>query len=338
MSNYYRPRALGGFGLFPPAIKTLIIINVSVFLFEFLFGSYGFGRTTIDYIFRNYLYLIPYDFHTSLNEFAQSGRYQEALYINKLYPDAIFLPWQLITYQFLHGDFFHIFFNLFALWMFGIELETLWGTKKFIIFYLLCGIGAGLTQVFISPLLDNVLVALPFFSASQIALPTVGASGSVFGILLAFGLTYPDRPIFMFPLFFPIPAKYFVMIYAGMSVVLGVSSSGDGVAHFAHLGGALSGFLLIKFGDKLGIYSLFRRKQEYIGSTYQAYEKNVFKTDFIKDPEPKRTNSPKNFVMVNGEIIPQAKIDELLDKISATGYQNLSEDEKQLLVELSKKL
>jgi membrane associated rhomboid family serine protease len=337
MSNYYRPRGLGGFGLFPPIIKSLIIINLAVFLFEMLFGSYGFGKLTIDYIFRNFLYLIPFDFHNSLNTIANMGRAQEAIYLFKSYPDAIFMPWQLITYQFLHGDFMHIFFNLFALWMFGVELETLWGSKKFLIFYLLCGIGAGLTQVFISPFLGSILSVFPFFDNAQIALPTVGASGSIFGILLAFGFTFPDRPIFMFPLFFPIPAKFFVLIYAIMSFVLGASSTDDGVAHFAHLGGAASGLILLKFGDKWGLFKLFRKKRSNTNS-YQYFEKEAQKPNFKSNYEPKIVNDAKNFIMINGEIVPQSKVDEILDKISATGYQNLTEAEKTLLVELSKRL
>ncbi|MFN3306546.1 MAG: rhomboid family intramembrane serine protease, partial [Candidatus Kapaibacteriota bacterium] len=139
-----------------------------------------------------------------------------------------------------------MFFNLFALWMFGVELETIWGSRKFLTFYILSGVGAGLFQLFIAPLFSEPL-------------PTIGASGAVFGVLAAFGFTFPNRPVFMFPIFIPIPAKFFVIFYAGLAFLLGVTGSAGNVAHIAHLGGAFTGFILFKFGDQLGIYRLINR-------------------------------------------------------------------------------
>jgi membrane associated rhomboid family serine protease len=306
MANNYRFRGFGGKGLLPPMIKALLIINVLVFVGQtFVLSMFRMGDYSIGDLFFYYFALYPIGEHSH------------------------FIIWQLITYQFMHGGIWHIFFNMLALWMFGIELEQSWGSKKFLIFYLLCGIGAGITQLFISPL----------FSSPA---PTIGASGAIYGILLAFGLTFPDRPIFMFPFFIPIPAKYFVLIFAGISLIMGFSAN-DGVAHFAHLGGAATGFLLLKFGDKAGIYGLsgklFSRKPKatvYSNTSYTSkpgdYQSNWHTGSFGKNA----VDSSK--IYINGEEITQSKIDEILDKISASGYQNLTEREKQILFELSQKL
>lgn len=141
-----------------------------------------------------------------------------------------FMPWQLVTYMFLHADLSHIFFNLFALWIFGQAIENLWGTKRFITYYLLTGVGAALIHMLVGG----------YFTY------TIGASGAVFGILLAFGMMFPDQYIIL--LFPPIPikAKYFVGIYGGIELFYGLSRADSGVAHFAHLGGLLVGVILIK--------------------------------------------------------------------------------------------
>ena len=223
MSPYNRMRGIGGFSMFPPTIKTLLIINVAVFLLHHLFfTSFTIGGQSLARYFIEYFALQPI---SGLENFFGSG--------------ASFYPWQIITYQFMHANLWHIFFNMFALWMFGSELENLWGGTRFLTYYLLCGIGAAIVQLFISPIFSDPA-------------PTIGASGAVYGILLAFGLTFPDRPIFMFPFFIPIPAKFFVLIFAGIELLTGLTST-DGIAHFAHLGGAATGFLLLKFGDRLGI-------------------------------------------------------------------------------------
>lgn len=144
---------------------------------------------------------------------------------------GMFEPWQLVSYMFLHANFSHIFMNLFALWMFGQAIENFWGTKRFTWYYFLTGIGAALLHMFIG----------------GGGAPTVGASGAVYGILLAFGMMFPNRPIML--LFFPVPikAKYFVAIFGGIELFSGVVGTSSGVAHFAHLGGMLVGFILIKY-------------------------------------------------------------------------------------------
>jgi len=188
------------FSVFPPAIKYLLIWNGIFFLATI--NVFGGGWTPIGSALAPFLVLQPFG----------EG----------------FLPWQLVSYMFLHADFYHIFFNLFALWIFGQALENLWGTKRFLLYYFLTGIGAGIIQLFVS-------------SGS-----TIGASGAVFGILLGFGMMFPNRHILL--LFPPIPikAKYFVAIYGGLELFNGLTRVESGIAHFAHLGGLVVGYILIK--------------------------------------------------------------------------------------------
>lgn len=188
------------FSFFPPGIKYLLIWNGIFFLATInIFGS---GWTPVGSALAPFLVLQPLG----------NG----------------FLPWQLVSYMFLHADLSHIFFNLFALWIFGQALENLWGTKRFLLYYFLTGIGAGIIQLFVS------------------SGATIGASGAVFGILLGFGMMFPERRIML--LFPPIPikAKYFVGIYGALELFNGLTRIDSGVAHFAHLGGLLVGFILIK--------------------------------------------------------------------------------------------
>ncbi len=153
--------------------------------------------------------------------------------------------WQPFTYMFLHGGFGHILFNMLALWMFGVELERMWGTRFFLKYYFVCGLGAAATTA--------VLSFLPFavFDHLYTAL-TVGASGAIYGILLAYGLYFPNRPIYIY-FVFPVPAKYFVMIMGGISLLSSLGGGG-GVAHTAHLGGLVVGYLYLK-GARLHILS-----------------------------------------------------------------------------------
>ena len=138
--------------------------------------------------------------------------------------------WQLVTYLFLHGGFFYILFNMLALWMFGCELERTWGRRRFLFYYFLTGIGAGITVVLANP-------------HSRVA--TLGASGAIYGILLAYGLLFPNRPIFIW-FVIPIPAKYFVMIIGGIAFLSALSMPGDVVSHVAHLGGLVFGLLYLR--------------------------------------------------------------------------------------------
>jgi membrane associated rhomboid family serine protease len=146
--------------------------------------------------------------------------------------------WQPVTYMFLHGGLFHILFNMLALWMFGTELERTWGTQYFLKFYFVTGIGAGLLTVAVS--------LLPFDFARQIyGANVIGASGAIYGLLLAYGLYFPDRPIYMY-LLFPVPAKIFVLIMGLIAFYSSVAGANGGVANATHLGGLLVGYLYLK--------------------------------------------------------------------------------------------
>ncbi|MFI3286297.1 MAG: rhomboid family intramembrane serine protease [Rikenellaceae bacterium] len=151
----------------------------------------------------------------------------------------LFNLYQVVTYMFMHADINHLFFNMFSLWMFGRTLEQVMGQKKFLTYYMVCGIGAGLIQLAVS-------------GASGAFTPTVGASGSVFGLLLAFGVLFPNQVIMLLIPPIPIKAKWFVMIYGVIELFLGVSGRQVGVAHFAHLGGMIWGYMLLMYWKKIG--------------------------------------------------------------------------------------
>jgi membrane associated rhomboid family serine protease len=148
--------------------------------------------------------------------------------------------WQPFTYMFLHGGIFHILFNMLALWMFGVELERMWGSNFFTKYYFVCGVGAAMTTVLLA------FTPLPFADQLYASL-TIGASGAVYGILLAYALYFPNRPIYMY-MVFPIPAKYFVMIMGAISLLSAMGGPGGGIAHTTHLGGLVAGYLYLKGG------------------------------------------------------------------------------------------
>ncbi|MDQ6845200.1 MAG: rhomboid family intramembrane serine protease [Bacteroidota bacterium] len=150
------------------------------------------------------------------------------------YDSGAFKPYQLITHMFAHGGFAHILFNMYALWMFGSVLERVWGPKKFLIFYLVCGLAAGIAQMF---LVSNGAA--------------IGASGAIMGLLAAFAYTFPNTEFFIIPIPFPIKAKYMAAIYAAIDLFGGFQpGNGDNVAHFAHLGGLIMGFILVIIWNK----------------------------------------------------------------------------------------
>jgi membrane associated rhomboid family serine protease len=237
----------GGYNLLPPVVKNLLIINGLFFL-----GTIAFERFGLDLV-------------KMLGLFVPQSEY--------------FRPHQLVSYIFMHGSIDHIFFNMFALWMFGNTLENYWGGKRFLVYYMLTGLGAGLIHLgvlewqYFSVIdqvpregielirtegLDIIQTGREFREDSWNTLnyvmniPTVGASGAVFGLLLAFGMMFPNAQIYLYFLF-PIKAKYFVIGYGLLELFSGVSNRpGDNVAHFAHLGGMLIGFILIKLWRKNG--------------------------------------------------------------------------------------
>ncbi len=182
------------FYAFPPVVKNLLIINGLVFMAQIAMGNYLVG------LFG----LMPLGYG--------------------------FFPWQLVTYAFLHGGLTHLFFNMFALWMFGAQIENTWGSPRFMFFYFFCVVGAALTQLLSNP-----------------GAPTIGASGGVFGILAAFGMLFPEQRIML--LFPPIPikAKFFVIGYGVLELFFATSGGQPGVANLAHLGGMVVGIVLILY-------------------------------------------------------------------------------------------
>ena len=190
---------------FPQGVKWLLIANVATFLVQFFLEHSGFDAVTRPF------YLFPSQVLGSL---------------------AI---WQLGSYMFLHStaDFWHILFNMLSLWMFGGDVERLWGTRRFVEYYLLCGAGAGICVVIASYLFGN-----PF-------IPTIGASGAIYGVLLAFGMSFPNREV-LFSFLFPIKAKYLVLIFGAIAFMNSYAAPGSTVSHVAHLGGMFFGYLFLK--------------------------------------------------------------------------------------------
>lgn len=226
MSNF-RP---SGFSVLPTVVKNLLIINVLFFL----------ATIAAETVFR-----INLSDYLGLHYIGASD----------------FQPYQLVTYMFMHGNFAHLFFNMFALWMFGNTLENIWGPNRFLLFYFVCGIGAGLVQElvqyiqFVTTLqgYENVRIAanhiIPMSEYLNL-LTTVGASGAVYGILLAFGMMFPNSTLYIY-FAIPIKAKWFVLIYGIIELFSGIRGV-DNVAHFAHLGGMLFGLILILYWKKKG--------------------------------------------------------------------------------------
>lgn len=250
--------------------------------------------------------------------------------------------YQFITYQFMHGSFAHLFFNMFALWMFGCVIENTWGAKRFLVYYLVCGIGAGLCQevvqyvTYASEGLANYTSVdmsgkVISMSAYLNLWGTIGASGAVYGILLAFGMLYPENRIFVFPLPVPIKAKWFVVIYAVLEIILAWTSPGDSVAHVAHLGGMLFGLLLIVYWRK------HPEKGSISMGSILPKKKRKKKEDTIDRTRPGFGSTREDDMEYNRRKQErQAEVDAILDKIRKSGYDSLTKEEKQRLFEASR--
>lgn len=214
----------------PPVVMNLLIANVVVLLAMMLLGD-----------------KITHDVHVPGSSVIFLGDNPFALHnidfraVNL----TLFRPWQLVTYMFMHADFSHLFFNMFSLWMFGRTLEMEMGWKRFLIYYMICGVGAALFQMGIAQIDLATLEVGSIAWGKYMGTSTVGASGAIFGLLLAFGMLHPNA---MISLIFPpitLKAKWFVVIYGVLELFLGVSGTMSGVAHFAHLGGMFWGWLLL---------------------------------------------------------------------------------------------
>jgi membrane associated rhomboid family serine protease len=268
--SYYRHRTygFGGQGI-TKAVKYLLLVNAGVFVLEFLWGS-------------------------------------ELIHIFGLTPVLVkkgFI-WQPVTYMFLHGGLFHLLFNMFVLWMFGCEIERTWGTREFVKYYFLTGIGAGLFTLFLS------------FNSH---IPTIGASGAIFGILVAFALMFPDRLIYLYFLI-PVKAKYLVAFFAVIELLASFRHTSDGIGHFAHLGGMIVGYVYIKADFRIPAF--FRL------STYVMRIRNFRHQRRMKAVSKQREREQRLM----------DKVDQILDKINQVGYDNLTREEKRILERASQLL
>lgn len=267
-----------GPGPVTPMIKKLLIANAAVFLYQLMMGP-GLGLSTQDGLlpFGAYFALIP--------EFVVEYGYL----------------WQLVSYQFLHGGFFHILFNMFVLWMFGTELERVWNQVAFLRFYLVCGVAAGLSMI--------------AFSYGRI--PVVGASGAIFGLLGAFAYYWPDREVYVWGVF-PMKVKYFVAVIGGIELLMGISETRLGIAHSAHLGGLFMGLAYVHFSDPRNtlltpLTNWFRKKK--VERKRQEWEQRRQERE---------------------EMVREA--DEILDKLQRLSWEELSDYEQRRIREISEKL
>ncbi|MCI0530429.1 MAG: rhomboid family intramembrane serine protease [candidate division Zixibacteria bacterium] len=251
-------------GGLPQAVKWLLMANVGVFALQLLVGS-EYYRMVL------YLGLVP------------------QLIIQKGF------IWQFVTYMFLHGGVFHILFNMFALWMFGSEIERYWGSREFLKYYFLCGVGAGL---------------LTFVTSLSSTVPTIGASGAIFGVLVAYAMMFPDRYIYIY-FVLPVKTKYLVVFFAIIEFFASVNHTPDGIGHFAHLGGMLIGYLYLKLDWRIGN---FFRKIKQAGHSWQERSRQ-------KKEEEKR--------------MLLLEVDRVLDKINRQGMDSLTKGEKKLLDDAS---
>ena len=313
----------------PTVTRNLLIINVVVFLATYLMQMIG---ADLNSILGLHFILAP-DFQA----------------------------YQLLTYMFAHGGWSHIFFNMFALWMFGCIVERTWGARKFLFYYIACGIGAGLFQE-LAQMVQFYLLAtehIQGFTLSQTMLvakasatllnawTTVGASGAIYGILLAFGMLYPEERLFIFPLPVPIKAKWFVLIYAAIELFMAFSTTGDGVAHLAHLGGMVVGFFLIRYWRRrLDINYNRRGGQQFFDSLRSAWERRSHRSAPGNERQRwdyghttgRTAQRPETDAEYNErKRWEQERTDAILDKIRRSGYDSLSNEEKQWLFDKSRK-
>ena len=304
----------------PPVTKNLLIINLIAFIATYVFQLRGIDLADIG----------------GLHFFMASN----------------FHLYQLVTYLFLHASFMHILSNMFGLWMFGCVIENVWGPKKFLFYYITCGIGAGLLQEiaqfgsFYMTVVEQVPDAtfstvLTFgsqYSSALNAWTTIGASGAVYAVILAFGMTFPNERIFIFPLPIPIKAKWFVAIYAIIEFVSAMSSVGDGVAHMAHIGGMLFGFLLILYWRSnpnsyfnvdatRQFFDRWSRASRTSSTSHTSSTSYTSNTTYSRPEDDMEYNARKN--------ARQEEIDKILDKIRVSGYDSLSKEEKRRLFEAS---
>ena len=314
----------------PPFTRSLLLINVICYLLQLLFE-----RSGIDLV---------------------------ALFGLHFAKASDFYLFQLLTYMFLHGSFSHLFFNMFSLWMFGGIIERSLGSRRFLTYYLICGIGAGLCQElwqlgefymegmngyeFVG---DGIGAPIPMDSFLN-RWTTIGASGACYGVLLAFGMLYPNERIVLLIPPIPIKAKYFVAGYAAIELYSAYASN-DNIAHFAHLGGMLFGFLLLRYWRRANERrqaawqnswgtvpqkpSLAQRVKNWWGNIFQ--NSRPARPGNARHTATRQSDYEYNMNRHAEEQRREARMDEILEKIKKSGYENLTEDEKRELFRLSRK-
>jgi membrane associated rhomboid family serine protease len=267
------------FGSMPPAIKSLIMANVAGFLIAKLVGPQMydlFGLIPEQLVFHRWV-------------------------------------WQPFTYLFLHGSIWHLLFNLFALWMFGMPVEAQWGEVEFLKYYFLCGVGAALTSTVISP---------------HSMIPVIGASGSVYGLLVAFAMLYPDAVVYLYFLI-PVKAAHMAILFGALEFFAGATGSTPGIARFAHLGGMVTGYLYIrwwwvwKLNAKSFAKGLLERDEEPVARR--------------PAPSARRAARPTVPETRGREEDAMAEVDRILDKILASGLESLTDDEREIMARYSKR-
>lgn len=310
----------------PNITKNLLIINVLVFIAMLVLRQMGVAN--LNDIFGLHFFMAA-DFHI----------------------------YQLFTYMFMHAGWEHIILNMFMLWMFGAVMEQVWGTKRFIFYYIFCGVGAGIMQEMAqffyvwhefsmqqSLNFTEAIEVMQHFSVQLNGLTTVGASGAIYALLLAFGMTFPNERMFIIPIPIPIKAKWMVLGSILFELFLTLSAPGDQVAHLAHLGGVVFGFFLIRYwqqhpgayfrmDDGVNLFKNMRNKwEEHRNRSDQSssydHSRDYFKSGMNHD---ENNSTPHNHTVSPNEI------DRILDKIRKSGYDSLSKDEKQTLFDQSRK-
>ena len=301
----------------PTMTKNLLVVNVLAFIATFVFERSGVDLTRL----LGLHFFLASEFHI----------------------------YQFITYMFLHGGFTHILFNMFALWMFGSVIERVWGPKKFLFYYICCGVGAGFTQELVQYITYSMegIAAYQYVNAGGVQMTTdayinlwttIGASGAVYGILLAFGMIFPNERLFIIPFPFPIKAKWLIVGYIAIELFSAMSGPGDGVAHMAHLGGMLFGFLLIRYWQKHPDSSAGfgrSRGQEFFDNLKRKYDarqnQQHMKAEHTSAPR-RETDEEYNARQRKN----QEEVDAILDKIRKSGYDSLTKEEKKKLFDQSR--
>ncbi len=220
---FYQSSGSGFMSNFPPVIKNLVIINALMLLITFLTGDFMYEKFSLFYV-----------------------------------ESPFFKPYQFITHMFMHGDFIHLFFNMYTLVIFGIVLEQIWGSQKFFLYYMVTGLGAAALHTLVlyiqASSLEGAAMAGDFAAMESLkaimSTPTVGASGAVYGVLLAYGMLFPNNVLQLLIPPVAIKAKWMVLIFGGLELVLGITNTGGNIAHFAHLGGMIFGYILIRYWKK----------------------------------------------------------------------------------------